>query len=191
MVKHARKGTDDAAMTDRELRKLSRKDLLELLIVQGRERDALQAQLEQAKAALAERQIRAEQAGSIAEAALQLNGVFEAAQAAAQQYLDSVRASGGDVAARTAAGPVAGSSAREADWASREAEARRNADRQIREAAMVAKKIEDDARCRAQEIEEEGRRKAQAYWDETVQRLEDYCQEHEALKGLLTPGGKP
>ena len=32
------------------------------------------------------------EAGSIAEAALRLNGVFEAAQAAADQYLDSVRA---------------------------------------------------------------------------------------------------
>ena len=59
-------------MTDQELRKLSRKDLLELLISQGRERDALQAELEQVKAALKNRQLCIEQAGSIAEAALQL-----------------------------------------------------------------------------------------------------------------------
>ncbi len=189
LVKCAWKETSDAAMTDRELRKLSRKDLLELLIAQGRERDALQAQLDEARAALAERQIRAERAESIAEAALQLNGVFEAAQAAAQQYLDNVRASSG--AARTTAEPAADDTARQAAWAGREAEARRNADRQIREAAMVAKKIEEDAQRRAQEIEEEGRRKAQAHWDETIKRLEDYCQEHEALKDLLTPGGGP
>ena len=78
-------------MTDQELRKLSRKDLLELLISLGRERDELLAELEKAKSILQTRQIKIEQAGSLAEAALQLNGVFEAAQAAAQQYLDNIR----------------------------------------------------------------------------------------------------
>ena len=39
-------------MTDQELRKLNRRDLLELLISQGRERDALQAELEETKAVL-------------------------------------------------------------------------------------------------------------------------------------------
>ena len=77
-------------MTDQELRKLSRKDLLELLLAQSRERDALRTELEQARAALRDRQLHIEQAGSIAEAALRLNGVFEAAQAAAQQYLDNI-----------------------------------------------------------------------------------------------------
>jgi len=36
--------------------------------------------------------LRLEQVGSIAEAALSLNRVFEAAQAAADQYLESVKA---------------------------------------------------------------------------------------------------
>lgn len=78
-------------MTDQELRKLSRKDLLELLIAQRRERDALKAELEEARTALQDRRICIENAGSIAEAALQLNNVFEAAQAAAEQYLENIR----------------------------------------------------------------------------------------------------
>lgn len=82
---------ENTAMTDQELKKLSRKDLLELLIIQGRERDSLKAELEKAKAALEDRKIQIEKAGSIAEAALQLNGVFEAAQAAAQQYVENIR----------------------------------------------------------------------------------------------------
>ena len=41
---------------------------------------------------LADRTLRLEQVGSIAEAALSLNRVFEAAQAAADQYLESVKA---------------------------------------------------------------------------------------------------
>ena len=39
----------------------------------------------------ASREIELEEAGSIAEAALRLNGVFEAAQRAAEQYLVNVR----------------------------------------------------------------------------------------------------
>lgn len=84
-----RKG--DIAVTDQELRKLSRRDLLELLISQGRELEALRAELDQAMAALENRKIHLDQAGSIAEAALRLNGVFEAAQAAADQYLENIR----------------------------------------------------------------------------------------------------
>lgn len=78
-------------MTDRELRKLSRADLLELLLEQSRENEQLRKQLEQAEAKLADRKIEIEHAGSIAEAALRLNGVFEAAEQAAAQYLDNVR----------------------------------------------------------------------------------------------------
>lgn len=78
-------------MREKGLRGLSRRELLELLISQGREMDALRDELEQAKAELADRRIHVERSGSIAEAALRLNGVFEAAQAAADQYLDNIR----------------------------------------------------------------------------------------------------
>ena len=78
-------------MTERELKKLSRADLLELLLNERRENERLRQQLEEAERKLEDRRIQLEQAGSIAEAALQLNGVFAAAEAAAEQYLDSVR----------------------------------------------------------------------------------------------------
>lgn len=78
-------------MTDKELQKLSRIDLLELLLEKSKENEKLQEELEQVKAQLAERKINIEKAGSIAEAALALNGVFEAAQAAADQYLENLR----------------------------------------------------------------------------------------------------
>lgn len=73
------------------LRKLRRADLLEMLIEQGKEVEALRTQVEELQKKLDEKTIRLEQAGNIAEAALKLNGVFEAAQAAAQQYLESVQ----------------------------------------------------------------------------------------------------
>lgn len=77
-------------MTEKELRKLNRAELLELLLELSRENEALQAQLKQTEAALSDRRLQMEEAGSIAEAALRLNGIFEAAQKAADQYLSSV-----------------------------------------------------------------------------------------------------
>ena len=68
-------------MTDNDVKKLSRKDLLEMLIDQSREIESLRAKLSEAEAALKKREIAIDKAGSIAEASLLLNGVFEAAQA--------------------------------------------------------------------------------------------------------------
>ena len=79
-------------MTDKELRRLSRGELLEMLLAETKENQRLRAQLEQAQAELESRQILLEQSGSMAEAALRLNGIFEAADRAARQYLDSIRA---------------------------------------------------------------------------------------------------
>ena len=78
-------------MTDKELRRLSRGELLEMLIAQTEENRQLKIRLERAEAQLRDRRIAVEKAGSLAEAALQLNRVFEAADKAAQQYLENVR----------------------------------------------------------------------------------------------------
>ena len=78
-------------MTDKELRRLSRSDLLEMLIAQTEENSQLKIRLEQAEAQLRDRRIEIDKAGSLAEAALSLNGVFQAAEAAAQQYLENIQ----------------------------------------------------------------------------------------------------
>ncbi len=78
-------------MTDKELKHLSRNDLLEILIAQMEENETLKAQLKAAQEQAGNRQIAIDEAGSIAEAALRLNGVFDAAQAAAAQYLENVQ----------------------------------------------------------------------------------------------------
>lgn len=103
----------DDVMTEQELRSLSRKELLEMMIEQGKELEfvkaeyekdleflkaehekeitSLKAELEDARKALQKREIAINEAGSIAVAALQVNGVFEAAQAASQQYIENIR----------------------------------------------------------------------------------------------------
>lgn len=78
-------------MTDQELRRLSRSELLEMLVEQMKENEELKLKLKRAQMKLRNRQIAIDEAGSIAEAALKLNEVFEAADKAAKQYLDNVR----------------------------------------------------------------------------------------------------
>lgn len=78
-------------MTDKELKHLNRSDLLEILIAQMEENEKLKKQLKEVEERANNRQIAINEAGSIAEAALRLNGVFDAAQAAAAQYLENVQ----------------------------------------------------------------------------------------------------
>lgn len=78
-------------MTDKELKKLSRRELLELLLEQTKRADELQRLLDEANQKLESRDIELNKAGSIAEAALKLNGIFQAAEAAAEQYVESVK----------------------------------------------------------------------------------------------------
>ncbi|MGM9640965.1 MAG: hypothetical protein ACI3V3_06320 [Faecousia sp.] len=82
-------------MTQRELKKMSRSDLLEMLLEQSRENDRLREQLQHAEELLNNRQLMLDEAGSIAEASLRINRVFETAQEAANQYLENIRALSG------------------------------------------------------------------------------------------------
>lgn len=77
-------------MADDELKKLKRPELLSMLVDTMHENEQLRAELSELRAQLAERQLDMMEAGSIAEASLKLNSVFEAAQAAANQYLDNI-----------------------------------------------------------------------------------------------------
>lgn len=83
-------------MTEKELRRLSRRELLEMLIVQTTENERLKEELQQARKELSGRQLIQERAGSMAEASLRLNGVFEAADRAAWQYLENIRRMAGE-----------------------------------------------------------------------------------------------
>lgn len=78
-------------MTDKQLKRLSRRELLEMLITQTRKVESLEAQLAEANRKLNDKILVIEDSGSLAEAVMRLNGVFEAAQNAAQQYLENIR----------------------------------------------------------------------------------------------------
>lgn len=110
-------------MTDKEMHKLSRRELLQLLLAQVSETEELKRSVTEKDSKLAElhenyerlrkrldqkdakihelqnilheerttRRIELQEAGSIAEAALRLNGIFEMAQKAADQYLENIK----------------------------------------------------------------------------------------------------
>ena len=77
-------------MKEKALKRLSRSELLELLLVQTREAEQMAEELNRLQKQLADRRLRLEAAGDIAHAVLEVNGVMEAAQEAARQYLDNI-----------------------------------------------------------------------------------------------------
>lgn len=79
-------------MTNKELRKLKRTELIELMLMQSRELDEQRAQRQELEKQLESRELKLNEAGSIAEAAMEINHVFASAQSAANQYLENIKA---------------------------------------------------------------------------------------------------
>ena len=124
-------------MTDKELRKLRRDDLLQILINQQKQIDDLNAQLEQGKQALANRDLAIQESGSLAEAALKMNGVFESAQKAADEYMQQMRKRADELVA-------------EAE--KRSEEAGKQAENVLRNARTEAERILSGARSEAESL---------------------------------------
>ena len=78
-------------MTDKELKKLSKADLLSLLLTQSKEMDRLKEELAETRKQLEERSILLEKSGSLADASLAIFHVLEDAQKAADLYLENIR----------------------------------------------------------------------------------------------------
>lgn len=147
-------------MTDKELKRLSRSELLEMLIAQMKENEALQSRLELAEAQLNDRKIAVEKAGTLAEASLSLNGVFQAAEAAAQQYLENIERMSGQ---------------QETICRNMQAEAEAKAAEIVREAQEYSKKTHAEA---------------DAYWKQIVARARALLKERDALRELIQAAGR-
>ena len=78
-------------MTEKELHKLKRSELLEIMLEQSKEITRLRKELFLAEQKLKKREIALREVGSIAEASLSLSNVFAQAQEAADIYLDNVK----------------------------------------------------------------------------------------------------
>lgn len=158
-------------MTDQELRKLGRGDLLQMLLEQSRENQRLQEELDAAKAALADRSIKLNEAGSIAEASLRLNGIFEAAQLACQQYTDNIK----ELSQR-----------QEAICSQREQESQEQAAKLVADAEKRAAELEQITKQQCDVMLAAAKAQSQQYWDEVSGKLNAFVEKHAELRQLLS-----
>lgn len=152
---------------------------LEALKEEHKEETAhLREELEQARKSLEKREIALNEAGSIAVAALQINGVFEAAQAASQQYIENIRSL---------------SDRQAAICAQRDVENRVEVERKLKEAEEKCAAMEYASKRKCEAMEQEAKQKSEAYWTEVSRRLQSFYENHRELKRLLdfgTPGAQ-
>lgn len=153
-------------MTKQELNKLSRSELIQLALTMSARIQTLQAQYNAAEQTIARREIILNNAGSIAEAALQLNGIFDVAQNTAQQYLDNIEALSQrkEVMLR---------------------ESQEQAGRMLLEAERRCERTESDAKVRCAEMLTKAKAEAQEYWDEVSAKMDAYYESHIGLRELL------
>lgn len=160
-------------MTEKELKKLSRADLLEILLGQSKEKESLQQQLDDALAELRQRQLKIDKAGSIAEAALQVNGVLEAAQNAGAQYLENIERL---------------SKEQESICARLMEECEKKTGQLYAETQQKCRVMESDTQEKCGKMVAVAKQQSQEYWDVVSQKLEDFYTTHQGLRELLAPG---
>lgn len=79
-------------MTDKEFKRLSRFQLIDIIYQLQLQLDNLTEQNRELENALADKRLRISNAGNLAEAALEINDCFRCAQNAAEQYLNEIKA---------------------------------------------------------------------------------------------------
>ena len=78
-------------MTDKEFKRLSRAELIDIIYQFQLKQEKLTAENERLSKALADKRLRMSNVGNIAEASLEMHKVMQAAQKAAEQYLEEIR----------------------------------------------------------------------------------------------------
>ena len=79
-------------MTDKEFKRLNRAQLIDVIYQLQLQVDKLAQQNQSLEKALEDKRLRISNAGSLAEAALEINNCFRNAQSAAEQYLNEIKA---------------------------------------------------------------------------------------------------
>lgn len=164
-------------MKEKSLKRMGRAELLQMLIERTRELEALQEKademsekLEAAQAELNRRNIAIGNAGSLAEAAMQINGMMESAQKTADQYLENIARMQRE---------------QEAACEKMTAQAQAQAEQIIRDAERTAQAIESEAKRKCDELIHAARQDAGRNWNELSGRLDKISADNEELRGLL------
>jgi cell division septum initiation protein DivIVA len=78
-------------MTDKEFKRLTRAQLIDIIYQFQLQIDKLTEQNQELERELADKRLRLSDAGNIADAALEINNCFRSAQNAAEQYLNEIK----------------------------------------------------------------------------------------------------
>lgn len=189
-------------MTDKELRHLGRAELIEIIYEQQKRLEQAEAKVAELQESLDKRDLNLSNAGSIAEAALKVNHVFEAAQAAADQYLGSIKAATDGVKERMEAAELKRQTAlseaeRKAAETVRAAEAKAAVlvkEAEVRSAETIqaadAKAAETarEAETRAKVIVGAAEMQASEKWAEFERRAKELIAANEELRAILGMG---
>lgn len=146
-------------MNEKDLKNIKRIELLEMLVESNRRIEELEAELALANEKLEEKELKISDAGNIAEASLALNGVFESAQAAAQQYLDSLKYRCENI---------------EEICRQREEATKKRSEQILKEVREKCKVMVD-----------ESKQAAEAYWQDSNDKLQKIIDAHEYLQGMF------
>ena len=156
-------------MANKELKRLSRSELLEMLISQTEENERLREQIINLQSSLDERRIFIEKAGSIAEASLAINKVFQAAEAAAQDYLNNIRML----------------NEKQDIITKRNEETQESINKMLSEAEDRCRLLESDTLKKCTAYKAKAKREADEYWNSVHSKLEAYLAQHSELKKLM------
>lgn len=171
-------------MTPKELKRLSRSDLLEMLLDLTKENEQLRKGNEHMSAQLTDRKIAIDKCGSLAEAALQLNGIFQAAEAACSQYTENILARSEELEAhcnRIEQETVARCNRMEQETVER-------CNRMEQETADRCNRMDAETRQACEQMLAQAQAQAQAFMDEAMAQRDSQNQEYQWLADIMNGG---
>ena len=170
---------------------MNRRKLLEVLLDSSRENESLHSDIQgllqknqQLQTQLDDKKIKIDKAGTIAEAAFEINGVMESARCAAEQYLDNLKDLHERETVRCEQKELL--TQKQAQDMLDNATAQCNALVKRTQEQCQAMQMQTQQTCDA--IIEQTRADVEEYWRSLSQRLEDFYVAHEGLKEVLGSG---
>ena|GEM_PF-2142843 len=146
-------------MTEKELRKLSRSDLLEILIEQGERLEKTEKKLEETKGKLQLKDIKINSSGTLAEAAMHITDIFKNADSAAELYLENIKVLNKETEEKCAAAEE--------------------------KSKQEAEKLIADAADEAERIREKAKRESKEYWDSVYEKIVTLIRANADLRSAL------
>lgn len=155
---------------DMELKKMSKLELINKVTALNEEITGLKEQLAAAEDRLNSRTIELQEAGSIAEAALKLNGVFEAVQGAAEQYLENIALLSGQ---------------QERICEQREKESIEKSIKLMEQTAEKCSALEKETKEKCDKMVLSAKEETETYWELLSKKMDNFYKEHIGLKELI------